>query len=100
LEQRIIEHFLHYLSNLPNNEQSSLNQALGKNTLATIVTGFKPDSVIQKQIQTGFNSIHPNSKLVFEQRDYLLSGIALEIDGRSWEWNIDRYLTELGTELL
>ncbi len=100
LEQRIIEHFLHYLSNLPNNEQSSLKQALGKNTLATIITGFKPDIVTKKQIQTGFDSIQPNSKLVFEQRDYLLSGIALEIGGRSWEWNIDRYLTELGAELL
>ena len=100
LEQRIIAHFLHYLSNLPNDEQSSLKQALRKNTLATIVTGFKPDNATQKKIKTGVDSIQPNSKLVFEQRDYLLSGIALEIDGQSWEWNIDRYLTELGAELL
>lgn len=100
LEQRIIEHFLHYLSSLPNDEQLSIKQALGKDTLAVIVTGFKTDIATQQKIQTWFDSIQPSAKLVFEQRDYLLSGIALEIDGRSWEWNIDRYLTELGTELL
>ena len=100
LEQQIIEHFLQHLSNLPDKEQASIKQALQKQTSATIITAFKTDIQSQKQIQTWFDNFQPKSNLVFEQQDYLLSGIALEADGRSWEWNIDRYLTELGTELL
>ncbi len=100
LEQQIIDHFLHYLSDLPSDEQSSIKQALNKNVPATIFTGFKVDSATQKKIQTWFDNFQSGSKLTFEQRDYLLSGITMEVGGRSWEWNIDRYLTELGTELL
>lgn len=100
LEQEIIEHFLQYLSKLPDDEQASIKQALVTKTSAIIATAFKPDNTTQMQIQSWFDKFQPNSSLVFEQRDYLLSGIAMEIDGRSWEWNIDRYLTDLGTELL
>ena len=100
LEQQIIEHFLQHLSSLPDKEQASIKQALQKQTSATIITAFKTDIQSQKQIQTWFDNFQPGSNLVFEQQDYLLSGIALEADGRSWEWNVDRYLTELGTELL
>ncbi len=100
LEQRIIEHFLQQLSNLPDEEQKSIKQILLKDTPTTIITGFEADTAIQKQIQTWFDRFQPSTKLLFEQRDYLLSGIALEADGRSWEWNVDRYLAELETELL
>ncbi len=100
LEQQIIEHFLQHLSSLPDKEQASIKQALQKQTSATIITAFKTDIQSQKQIQKWFDNFQPKNKLLFEQQDYLLSGIALEADGRSWEWNVDRYLTELGTELL
>ncbi len=100
LEKQIIEHFLQHLSRLPDKEQASFKQALQKEKSATMITAFKMDIQSQKKIQTWFDNFQPESKLVFEQQDYLLSGIALEADGRSWEWNIDRYLTELGTELL
>lgn len=100
LEQQIIDHFLHYLSDLPKDEKSSIKQALNKENSAAIFTGFEVDITTQNKIQAWFDNFQPSSKLVFEQRDYLLSGIAMEVGGQSWEWNIDRYLTELGTELL
>jgi F-type H+-transporting ATPase subunit b len=99
LEQRIIEHFLQYLSDLPDEEQTAVRQALLKDMPTLILTGFEPGTEARKQIQIWFDNFAPGSRLLFEQRDYLVSGIALETDGRSWEWNVDRYLTELGTEL-
>jgi F-type H+-transporting ATPase subunit b len=100
LEQRIIEHFLQNLSGLPESEQISIKQALLKDNSATIITSFQADTATRQQIQTWFDSFVSGCKLLFEQRDFLVCGIALEVEGRSWEWNIDRYLTELGTELL
>jgi F-type H+-transporting ATPase subunit b len=100
LEQRMIEHFLQNLSGLPEAEQISIKQALLKNNSATIITGFQADTATRQQIKTWFDSFAPGCKLLFEQRDYLVCGITLEAEGRSWEWNVDRYLTEMGTELL
>jgi F-type H+-transporting ATPase subunit b len=100
LEQRIIDFFLQHLSGLPDDEQAQIKQSLIKDIPATIITSFELDTASQKQMQTWFDNYAPSTKLLFEQSDYLVSGIALETDGRSWEWNVDRYLTELGTELL
>ena len=100
LEQRMIEYFLQNLSGLPEAKQISIKQALLKDNSATIITGFQADTATRQQIKTWFDSFAPGCKLLFEQRDYLVCGIALEAEGRSWEWNVDRYLTELGTELL
>lgn len=100
LEQRMIEHFLQNLSGLPEAEQISIKQTLLKDNSATIFTSFQAETAPRQQIQTWFESFAPGCKLLFEQRDFLVCGIALEMDGRSWEWNVDRYLTELGTELL
>jgi F-type H+-transporting ATPase subunit b len=100
LEQRIIEYFLQHLSDLPDEEQTTVKQALIKDNPSTIKTSFEPDTASKKQMQTWFDNYAPGCKLLFEQSDYLVSGIALETGGRSWEWNVDRYLTELGTELL
>lgn len=100
LEQRIIEHFLQHLSDLQEAEQTSIRQALMQDNPSTVITHFVLDTAVRQQIQNWFDSFAPGSRLLFEQRDYLVCGIALEADGRSWEWNIDRYLKELGTELL
>lgn len=99
LEQRIIVHFLRYLSNLPNDEQTKIKQSL-KDGSSVILTAFKPNIEMRQHLLTWFDDFAPGAKLKFEQRDYLLSGIALEVGGRSWEWNVDRFLSELGTELL
>jgi len=100
LEQRIIDHFLQNLSGLSEAEQISIKQALLQDNSATIITSFKANTETRQQIQIWFESFAPGCKLLFEQRDYLVCGIALEAKGRSWEWNVDRYLSELGTELL
>ena len=100
LEQQIIKHFLQHLTDLPEDEQTSIRRVMIKGNPATISTHFEPDKATRQQIQNWFDSFAPDSRLLFEQRDYLVCGIALEVGGRSWEWNVDRYLTELGTELL
>lgn len=99
LEKRIIEYFLQHLSDLSDDEQVQIKQSLIKDNPATIITSFEPDTASQKQIQTWFDNFSPGCKLLFEQQDYMVSGISLEADGGSWEWNVDRYLTELGAEL-
>ena len=100
LEQRIVDHFLQHLSELPENEKVSIRQLLIEDNPATVITRFQPDTATRQQIQNWFDSFAPDSRLLFNQRDYIVCGIALEVAGRSWEWNVDRYLTELGTELL
>ncbi len=100
LEQRIIDHFLQHLSDLPENEKVLLRQALTEDNPVSVITHFQLDSATRQQVQTWFDDFSPGSRLLFEQRDYLVCGIALEVGGRSWEWNVDRYLSELGTELL
>lgn len=100
LEQQMIEYFLQNLSGLPEAEQVSIKQAVLQVKSATIITNFQADTATRQQIQNWFDSFAPGCKLLFEQRDYLVCGITLEAEGRSWEWNVDRYLNELGTELL
>jgi len=100
LEQRIVEHFLQSFSELPEIELQPIKQALIQQGSATILTRFELNITTQQQIQNSLDNITPGIKLVFKQHDYLLCGIALETDGRSWEWNIDRYLSELETELI
>ncbi|MCK4842223.1 MAG: F0F1 ATP synthase subunit B [Methylococcales bacterium] len=100
LEQQIIDHFLQHLSDLPENEKVSIRQALLEDNSAIVITHFQPDTATRQKIQNWFDSFAPDSSLLFKQRDYLVCGIALEVAGRSWEWNVDRYLTELGTVLL
>ena len=100
LEQRMMEHFLENLSGLPEAEQVSIKKAVSQDHSATIITSFQADTAVRKHIQNWFDNFVPGCKLLFEQREHLVCGISLEADGRNWEWNVDRYLTELGTELL
>ena len=100
LEQRIIEHFLKNLSDLSEAEQTSIRNSLKQDSPGIIITSFAADEAIRLQVQTWFDHFAPRAKLLFEQHDYLICGCALQANGRSWEWNIDRYLTELGSELI
>ncbi|WP_305909486.1 hypothetical protein Q9L42_005205 [Methylomarinum sp. Ch1-1] len=100
LEQRIIERFLEHLSSLPQDERDAFTQALRQQHQATIITGFPANEANRRRIQRWLDEFAPDCRLLFEQRDAIVCGIALEVGGRSWEWNVDRYLSELESELL
>ncbi len=99
LEQLIIAQFLQRLTDLPEHEQLSIRQAAADNP-TTFITCFQLETATRQQILNWFDNLVPEATLLFEQRDYLVCGIALEIRGQCWEWNFDRYLSELGTELI
>jgi F-type H+-transporting ATPase subunit b len=94
LEQRIVEQFLRQLSNLPGPEQA----AIGQSRTVTVITSFPVDETLRQRIKDRLNNAA--DAIQFEQDARLICGIALEAGGRSWEWNIERYLAELDADLL
>lgn len=99
LEQRIVEHFLGVLAGLPEQECAPLKQALQQGD-ATLITRFQPNAADKQRLQDWFDAFAPGCRLTFARRDALMCGIALEAGGRSWEWSIERYLSELESDLL
>lgn len=100
LEQQIVEHFLQNLAKLLDDEQSVLQQALSQDDVVTIISRFPLDETQRSKIRSRLEQLVPVREMVFEQDSRLMCGITLEAGGRSWEWNIDRYLAELEVELL
>ncbi|MDI1230815.1 MAG: hypothetical protein PSU93_06685 [Methylobacter sp.] len=100
LEQQIVEHFLQNLAKLPDAEQSVLQQALSQDDTATIISRFPLNETQRSKIRSRVDQLSPVLEMVFELDNRLICGITLEAGGRSWEWNIDRYLAELEVELL
>lgn len=100
LEHLLIENFVRHLSELPASERKSIRQTLRQASAAKVITSFETDDTARQFIQGWFDKYAPGMALHFERRDFLVCGITLEAGGRSWEWNMDRYLTDLGTELL
>ncbi|WAK03932.1 F0F1 ATP synthase subunit B family protein [Methylobacter sp. YRD-M1] len=96
LERRIVEHFLHQLSNLPEQEQAAIRQG----RVVTVVSRFPLDETVRQRIAAWLDDASVARDIRFEQDERLICGIALETDGRSWDWNIERYLAELETDLL
>ncbi|MDI1292904.1 MAG: hypothetical protein PSV18_09180 [Methylobacter sp.] len=100
LEQQIVEHFLQNLAKLPDAEQSVLQQALSQDDTATIISRFPLNETQRSKIRSRVDQLAPVREMVFELDNRLICGITLEAGGRSWEWNIERYLAELEVELL
>jgi len=100
LEQQIVEHFLQNLAKLPDDEQSVLQQALSQDDTITIISRFPLNESQRSKIRRHVEQLAPVREMVFEQDSRLICGISLEAGGRSWEWNIERYLAELEVELL
>ncbi|WP_432741379.1 hypothetical protein ABXJ76_14185 [Methylobacter sp. G7] len=100
LEQQIVEHFLQNLAKLPDAEQSVLQQALSQDDAVIIISRFPLNEAQRSKIRSRVDQLAPVREMVFEQDSRLICGITLEAGGRSWEWNIDRYLAELEVELL
>ncbi|WP_340121202.1 hypothetical protein [Methylobacter svalbardensis] len=100
LEQQIVEHFLQNLAKLPDDEQSVLQQALSQDDAVTIISRFPLDETQRSKIRSRVDQLATVREMVFELNEQLICGITLEAGGRSWEWNIDRYLAELEVELL
>ncbi|MGR9013518.1 MAG: F0F1 ATP synthase subunit B family protein [Gammaproteobacteria bacterium] len=100
LEQQIVEHFLQNLSDLPDDEQAMLHTALSQDDAVTIISRFPLNEALRSKIRSRLDQSAPVREMVFELNEQLMAGITLEAGGRSWEWNIDRYLAELEVELL
>ncbi len=98
LEEQMIEHFLGNLAQLPEQEREILHAAITRQHQVRIFTGFTVSEKLQKDIRARLAEI-AGCEIVFSQRENLLCGITLEAGGRSWEWNVDRYLTELDDAL-
>lgn len=100
LEQQIVEHFLQNLAELPDDEQSVLQKAISQDDAVTIISRFPLNETQRNKIRSRLDQLATVRKMVFELNEQLICGITLEAGGRSWEWNIDRYLAELEVELL
>ncbi len=100
LEQQVVEHFLHNLAALPADEQSVLQQAISEDDAVTIISRFPLNETQRDKIRSRLDQFATVREIVFELNEQLICGITLETGGRSWEWNIDRYLAELEVELL
>ena len=100
LEQQMVEHFLRHLADLPDDEQALLHKAITHDSSVRIITRFPLDETLCQKIRSWLDKLSTGCAIVYEQNDHFVCGIALETGGRSWEWNIDRYLAELEIELL
>ena len=100
LEQQMVEHFLRHLGDLPDDQQALLRKAITQDSSVRIITGFPLDETLCQKIRSWLDKLSTGCKIVYKQNDHFVCGIALEASGSSWEWNIDRYLAELETELL
>jgi F-type H+-transporting ATPase subunit b len=101
LEKQMLEHFLRYLSALPEDGLAALREAIMQGHTATLSSRFLLDESLQAEIRKWLQQQYGcTCELAFEQHDYLLCGIALEAGGKTWEWNIERYVAELETDLL
>ncbi|MDO9425000.1 MAG: hypothetical protein Q7T40_12530 [Methylobacter sp.] len=100
LEQQIVEHFLQNLAKLPDDEQSVLQKAISQDDAVTVISRFPLNETQRSKIRDWLDQSAAVSEVVFERDKRLICGITLEAGGRSWEWNIDRYLAELEVELL
>ena len=100
LEQQMVEHFLRHLANLPDDERALLHKAITQESSVRIITRFPLDETLCQQIRSCLDKFSTACNIFYEQNEHFVCGIALEAGGRSWEWNIDRYLTELETKLL
>ncbi len=100
LEQQMIEHFLRHLAALPDDERELLHKAVTQDSSVRIITRFPLDETLCQKIRSSLDKFSTACNIFYEQSDHFVCGIALEAGGRRWEWNIDRYLAELETELL
>ncbi|MBL6987969.1 MAG: hypothetical protein ISR72_13220, partial [Methylobacter sp.] len=100
LEQQIVERFLQNLSDLPDDGQAMLHTALSQDDAVSIISRFPLNEALRSKIRSRLDQSAPVREMVFELNEQLMCGITLEAGGRSWEWNIDRYLAELEVDLL
>lgn len=100
LEQQMIEHFLRHLAALPDDERELLHKAATQDSSVRIITRFPLDEILCQKIRSSLDKFSTACNIFYEQSAHFVCGIALEAGGRRWEWNIDRYLAELETELL
>jgi F-type H+-transporting ATPase subunit b len=100
LEQKMVEHFLRHLEDLPGDEQALLHKAIRQDSSVRIITRFPLDEALCQKIQSYLDKLTTGCNIFYELNEHFVCGIALEAGGRRWEWNIDRYLAELETELL
>lgn len=98
LEEQIIEHFFASLAQLPDREREILHAAITREHKVRIFTGFALPEPLQNTIRARLADIAV-CEIAFAQRKNLLCGISLEAGGRSWEWNVERYLTDVDDEL-
>ncbi|HEY5138291.1 MAG TPA: hypothetical protein VIJ25_03095 [Methylococcales bacterium] len=100
LEQQMVEHFLRYLTDLPDDEQVLLHKSITIDSSVRIITRYPLDETLCQKIRSCLDKFSTGCNIFYEQNDHFVCGIALEVGGRRWEWNVDRYLVELETELL
>lgn len=91
LENCVVESFIEKLADLSEERRRQMYES----NEWKVMTAFPLDSTYRVRIETALNQIKSGVSIHFEQRKDLICGIALEIDGRIWHWNLGAYLDEL-----
>jgi len=97
LEEGIVEAFLERLAALPEDQRHLLARA--RDPEWTVATALPLEDSLRRRIESRLKRINPRAQVRFEQREELILGIALEADGRLWQWNLAAYLDELESRL-
>ncbi len=97
LEECIVETFLDRLAALPEEQRRLLTQA--RDPMWIVATALPLADRLRQRIESRLKQLNPRAGIRFEQRAELILGIALEADGRQWQWNLSAYLDELEDHL-
>lgn len=97
LERSMVQKFLQQIQSLPDDQKQVL--LASEDNLWRITSAFDLDENQRHQIETALKALNPGVEIVFERRDNLFCGLALETDGRIWEWNLAAYLEALENSL-
>ncbi len=106
LEELTWELFLGKLEELPEEERSSLQKALGADDSKLILrSAFEAPEKKLKEIEAGLKKILPDSDQksltpLTETDEALVCGLELEVGGYRVAWNIDSYLEDVEAKIL
>jgi F-type H+-transporting ATPase subunit b len=97
MQSAIVARFLTTLHELPSETKATLQRALNDHVTITSAADLPPTDRIN--IQRAVEETFGKQSFAFETKPDLISGIELRAGGYQVGWNIDRYLTDLRSEV-
>ncbi len=101
MERQIVEHFLHEVDLLGDDERKAIVASIEEgNRVVVVQSTFELPHDLQEAISTELRAkFLPDIDIQFERFEDLLCGIAIQTDAHKLAWNLRDYLVSLGQAL-